>query len=284
MEVKKMENLKEGNVPEENIEHKIDQATLDLTWKFMSIEDHNQAVDAGKLVRKPRLTADMKFFSKYPDHPMAGENRFRRIQAADIIRDYSKNLKSELPQNLLDKVHDALFDCCAAVRHSIAGVLFYSGNDTSIPFLMRLLETEKESKIVKKTAEVALFRIKPQYPFPREDTLVFASDNINLAIEINDFCKENNKKIFFPESGSPDIVAVPFFVMVVDRNFIGKSAWEDYCDYSNDDDAPVIIIDSNLKKSMEKYPVRPAHDNVFLIEQWNESVLMEKLKGLVLKQ
>ena len=279
-----MENLKEGNVPEENVEHKIDQAALDLTWKFMSIEDHNQAVDAGELVRKPRLTDDMKFFSDYPEHPMAGENRFRRIRAADIIRDYSKNLKGELPQNLLDKVHDALFDCCAAVRHSIAGVLFYSGNDTSVPFLMRLLETEKESKIVKKTAEVALFRIKPQYPFPREDTLAFASDNINLAIEINDFCRENNKKIFFPESGSPDIVAVPFFVMVVDRNFIGKSAWEDYCDYSNDDNTPVIIIDSNLKKSMEKYPVRPAHDNVFLIEQWNESVLIEKLRGLVLKQ
>jgi len=34
---------------------------------------------------------------------------------------------------------------------------------------------------------------------------------------------------------------------------------------------------------MEKYPVRPAHDNVFLIEQWRESVLMEKLKSLVLK-
>lgn len=279
-----MGNLKEGNVPEENIEHKIDQAIIDLTWKFMSIEDYNQAVDAGELVRKPRLTDDMKFFLKYPDHPMAGENRFKRIRAADTIRDYSKNLKGELPQNLLDKVHDALFDCCAAVRHSIAGVLFYGGNDTSIPFLMRLLETEKESKIVKKTAEVALFRTKPQYPFPKEDTLVFASDNINLAIEVNNFCKENNKKIFFPEPDSPDIIAIPFFVLVVDRNFIGKSAWEDYCDYSKDDNTPVIIIDSRLKQSMEKYPVRPKHENVFLIEQWCESVLMEKLRGLVLKQ
>lgn len=279
-----MGNLKEGNVPEEKIECKLDKAIIDLIWKFMSIEDYNQAVDAGELVRKPRLTDDMKFFLKYPDHPMAGENRFKRIRAADTIRDYSKNLKGEFPQNLLDKVHDALFDCCAAVRHSIAGVLFYSGNDTSIPFLMRLLDTEKESKIVKKTAEVALFRIKPQYPFPKEDTLVFASDSINLAIEVNNFCKENNKKIFFPEPGSPDIVAMPFFVMVVDRNYIGKSAWKDYCDYSKDDDTPVIIIDSNLKKSMEKYSVRPAHNNVFLIEQWCESVVMEKLKGLVLKQ
>lgn len=77
----------------DNIEHKIDQATMDLAWKFMSMEDYDQAVDAGELVRKPVLTADMDFFLKYPDHPMAGENRFKRIQAADIIRDYSKKLK-----------------------------------------------------------------------------------------------------------------------------------------------------------------------------------------------
>ena len=35
---------------------------------------------------------------------------------------------------------------------------------------------------------------------------------------------------------------------------------------------------------VEKYPIRPAHNNVFLIEQCCESVLMEKLRGLVLKQ
>lgn len=67
-----MENLKEGNTPEENIEHKIEQAIMDLTWKFMPMEDYNQAVDTGQLVRKPELTDDMKFFLKYPDHPMAG--------------------------------------------------------------------------------------------------------------------------------------------------------------------------------------------------------------------
>ena len=275
-----MKNLEENKLPEE-----IKQAVKDLSYKFMSIDDYDRAIEIGKLVIKPGFADDMAFFLKYPDHPMAGENRFKRIRAADVIRDYSKNLKGELPQNLLDKVHDALFDCCAAVRHSIAGVLFYSGNDTSIPFLMRLLDTEKESPIVKKTAEIALFRIKPQYPFPKGDTLAFASANIDLAIEINDFCQENNKKIFFPEPGSPDIIAITFFVMIIDRNFIGKSAWEDYCDYSKDgdDDTPVIIIDPNLKQSMEKCPIRPPHDNVFLIEQSCKSVLMEKLKELVLQ-
>jgi len=46
----------------ENIEHKIDQAIIDLTWKFMSIEDHNQAVDAGELVRRPKYPDDREFF------------------------------------------------------------------------------------------------------------------------------------------------------------------------------------------------------------------------------
>jgi hypothetical protein len=62
MEVKKMKNSKAGNVPEEESVHKIDQAIINLTWKFMSIEDHNQAVDAGELVRKPQFADDMKFF------------------------------------------------------------------------------------------------------------------------------------------------------------------------------------------------------------------------------
>ena len=35
---------------------------------------------------------------------------------------------------------------------------------------------------------------------------------------------------------------------------------------------------------IEKHPIRPTHNNVFLIKQWCESVLMENLKSLVLKQ
>ena len=40
----------------------------------------------------------------------------------------------------------------------------------------------------------------------------------------------------------------------------------------------------NGKFKKRKYPSRPAHDNIFLIEQWCESVLMEKLGGLVVEQ
>ena len=39
----------------------------------------------------------------------------------------------------------------------------------------------------------------------------------------------------------------------------------------------------NGKFKKRKCLLRPAHDNVFLIEQWCESVLMEKLRDLVLK-
>ena len=36
-----------------------------------------------------------------------------------------------------------------------------------------------------------------------------------------------------------------------------------------------------IEYKIEKYPIRPTHNNVFLIEQWCEGELMEKLRGLV---
>jgi len=278
-----VENVKEEKVLEEKIEYTIDKAIADLSWKFMTTEDYYQAISTGALVKKPGFIDDMKFFLDYPDHPMAGQNRFKRIHAADIIRKYCKKLKSKLSQEILDELHIALFDCCPAVRHSIAAVLFYSGNDTSISFLQRLLDIEKESKIVKKTAEIALIKMKFPCPFPQKGILAFVSDNINLAIEMNSFCKENNKKMFFPEPNSPDFSVMPFFAMIVDRNFLDKSVWKDYCDYCDEDNTPVVIIDSKIEKSIEKYPLRPAHDHVFLIEQWYESEIIEKLKSLILQ-
>ena len=146
---------------------------------------------------------------------------------------------------------------------------------------MRLLETEKESKIVKQTVEVALIKLNPPYSFSQKNSFAFASNDINLAIEVNDFCKVNDIKIFFPEPDSPDIIAIPFFTMIVDRNYIGKSAWEDYCEYcrESEENSPIIIIDS-----IKKYPIQPTHDNVFLIEQWNRRAILEKLKDLVVEQ
>jgi len=44
------------------------------------------------------------------------------------------------------------------------------------------------------------------------------------------------------------------------------------------------VPEEKIEYKMEKYPIRPKHNNIFLIEQWCESVIMEKLKGLVLKQ
>ncbi len=101
----------------------------------MSIIAYNKAVETGALVKKPVLADDREFYGENPGHPLASENRFKRISAADEISDYAKEKKKPFPQKLLIRIHRSLFDCCAAVRHSAAAVIFYAGNVTSIPCL-----------------------------------------------------------------------------------------------------------------------------------------------------
>ena len=171
------------------------------------------------------------------------------------------------------------------MRHSAAQSLFYADNESSVPFLERLIDVEKESKAVKKVAEIALLKLKYEIPFPaqNEDIIHFVSDNINLAISLNDFCQKNNKNLFFPDPKSPDIIAIGCLALIVDRNFIDKSAWKSFCDYceEGEDDTPVIIIDANLEKSLEQNPLRPEHDQVFLIEQWCTDAIVKKLTSLI---
>ena len=282
IDINKDTNLK---IKEKKLPKEINQAIKDLTYKFMTINDYYQAIDSGKLVRKPRLTDDMRFYSEHPEHPMAGDNRFRRIKAADTIRSYVKNLKEQPPQDLLDQLHVSLFDCCAAVRHSVVQSLFYGGNDSSVPFLERLKNEEKESKVVKKVTEIALLKLKSPYPLPtkKEKIVIFMSNNIDLALALNGLCLEHDIKMIFPEADSPDIFAIARCALIVDRNFIDRSVWESFCDYceEGEDDTPVFIIDANLKRSLEEYPVRPNHDNVYLVEQWLTNVIKNELSKLI---
>lgn len=276
----RMKKIEEKMLPEE-----IKQAVKDLSFKFMTMEDYYQAIEAGELVKKRGLVDDMRFYFEHPEHPLAGDNRFKRIKAADQVRDYSKKVRGGLPQDILDVLPVSLFDCCAAVRHSIAQAVFYTGDENFLPFLQRLVNTEKESKVVKKVAEIALIKLKHEIPFhtQNEDIIHFVSDNIDLAMGLYDFCQKNNKKLFFPDPSSPDIIAVGCLAMIVDRHFIDQSVWESFCEYckEGEDNTPVIIVDANLEKSLEQYPLRPEHDNVFLIEQWFPDAIKEKLASLI---
>ena len=72
--------------------------------------------------------------------------------------DLAKRYGQPLPADILEVLHQSLFDCSAEFRHSIAGALFLAGNQSSIPYLDRLLEQEEESVAVRLRVKAALIR------------------------------------------------------------------------------------------------------------------------------
>ncbi len=276
-----MNNPIKKPLPEE-----IKLAIEDLNCQFMTIEAYYQSTEAGELVKKTDLIDDMKFNSKFPEHPLAVNNRFKRVNAADKIKNYIKDMKGLHTQKMLESLHTSLFDCCAAVRYSVAKALFYAANEDSIPFLEKIFLVEKESKVVRKAVEVALLKIKKEIPSQKrsEDIIHFAANNIDLAISLHDFCQRNNKNLFFPNPKSPDIIAIDCLVLIVDRYYIDTAIWESYYDFCKEGeiDTPVIIVDNNLEESLGEKFLKPEHGNVFLIEEWLPNEIEKELTRIIL--
>lgn len=61
-------------------------------------------------------------------------------------------IKLNLPQEVLDIIHEHLSDCCGAVRHILVLALLYVGNNSSIEPIKKLIHVENESEAVKKTS------------------------------------------------------------------------------------------------------------------------------------
>lgn len=76
---------------------------------------------------------------------------------------------------------------------------------------------------------------------------IFAQFNhTKLWVALEKCAKEIGCHIWDGEPGSPDILALSAFIVIVDRRSIGKEEWQIYC-REFFDDAPCLIVD-NLKK------------------------------------
>ncbi len=126
------------------------------SYSFCTIDEYLGMVAGGEIVKKENLVDDIQFQLENPSHPLASDFRFGRIKYADQIRDKAKKMKENIPDETLLNIHEILFDCCAAVRLSIAQALSYIGTEASIPYLKRLLDEEPESKMVREGTREAL--------------------------------------------------------------------------------------------------------------------------------
>jgi hypothetical protein len=93
-------------------------------------------------------------------------------------------------------------------------------------------------------------------------TTIFCQvDNPFLTGEIEKLANRDGYKIYYGEPFSPDIIAIPYFVAVVDRSLIGKKIWELYLRYLDEsgDETPCLVIDRL------KYP-HPVPKNAFFLD------------------
>jgi len=132
------------------------------------------------------------------------------------------------------------------------------------------------------------------------NTILFGSNNMELAKVLIEWCKDNQKVLFFAQLNTPDLIAIPSFIIIVDRNYISNSAWEDYCAYCNEisqplpddipdeikedlaslpdfDDTPVIIIDDEKFSGIHG----KNKGNIYSIDQSNYSEIIKTLDSIV---
>lgn len=95
------------------------------------------------------------------------------------------------------------------------------------------------------------------------NTIFCQFDNLKLtklSKELEKLVVEFGCKIFYANPYSPDIIAVPHFIEIVDRNNIGKDGWKNYLIFCKEaaDDIPCLIIDSrdDLELPKNKYVER----------------------------
>lgn len=76
-------------------------------------------------------------------------------------------------------------------------------------------------------------------------TILCQFDNPALKEAVERLAKDTGCNIWYGRPGWPDIIAVPCFIAVVDRNLIGEEIWNEYlrfCEEVNDD-TPCVIVD-----------------------------------------
>ena len=298
----------------ETVSEELKIALETINSSAMSQAEYQKKVGFGQLADYEQLSCrgDRKFAQLYPNHPLAETNRFNRIAAADRIRDLASTRLAPFPDAALDKIHELLFDCCGAVRHSLASALYHAGDHSSVAVLERLVREESNSRMVRDVAEVAAMRCRQRglgcKAVPLEGPAVaLVSSDINLAIDLNRLTQELGCQLIFPEPNTSDLFVFPALVRIVNRRALGMKGWSHYVEFQEElirpigeaaqkdleaagidcseltgEDAVLILTDGFFAVEEEAWGLLPeAGLEVYRVEEWMGSWIFAKVREIV---
>lgn len=282
-----------------------------LDKQFLSMQDYNKLVEQNKLVKKGKWDDDFDFQLQHPDHPLNSENRGRRMRAADAIRDQAIEMQDPLPEEILDRLHTALFDCSDAVRVSIAHALFHCGSRQSGDYLERLLEEGGGTGLHRNYVSIALARCRmrdiDRLPEGKK-VIMLVSKDIQLALALHELADKTGTYLYMPQYDYTELIAwsSAAAVQIIDRWLMGQDRWNTFCDYLSDvnkasnvdqirdedgdmlleepiyDHTPLIITDWYLEKSLKEFrePEKPKN-KIYYIEGGPDYVVTELVEHIM---
>lgn len=116
-----------------------------------------------------------------------------------------------------------------------------------------------------------------------EDTIFAISPNIRLVENIRDFCVQRHMKLWVGDPNSPDVVAVPYKVGIVDKYYMDTKSWADWIEFLRDtkgvshEHLLIIILPPPFSEAVldeAKKEFEDAHDEVrFTFDSEGRSIL-----------
>jgi len=247
----------------------LESAIENLDFRFMSLLDYGDAIRLNRLNPMGEYEDDFRFTQANPEHPLNHINRSKRMSGSDEILKLSE-LKADLfTVDVLEKIHAHLFDCCAPVRHSLVSALYYAGDQSSIPYIIKLVEIESDrtlpetgSEMIKNVARVVLWKLAPGSASNR-DTVFVVSPEIELVASLKDFCQANDMNLLIGNLNLMDVLEVSFKVAILDWAWLGRMSQDDWLDVlhkleaTHQDYLLIITVSQGLHNWFSKYVIEP---------------------------
>jgi len=115
---------------------------------------------------------------------------------------------------------------------------------------------------------------------PCTKPIVVVSDNFDLLKRLMVFASQVESEVRWARPGTPDIIAFPAAIKIVDPEFVGTTVWDRYVKYldeANGDNTPLIILG-------EKYSLKRPRNNTLCNTAWNYNIIFHFIREHWLQQ